>query len=446
MSVYSHLLRSILLPCHNLARGRQYVHRLSFLEASQWWSRERLLEFQWQELRRLLAHCFRSVPYYQKKYSDAGARLDDIRTMEDFARLPVLTRAEVNEHRNELCSTAYRGRLLPHATGGSSGVPTRFFRTLESYDWRTAAMDRVYGWSGYRLGERAAYLWGAPVGKVARVQRLKTGAHDFLLRHLVFNTFSQSAAGWHEIYRRILAFRPKLIVGYVSSLEEFARFLEADGCAVPGVKAVIAAAEPLDEPTRLEISRAIGSPVFNTYGSREFMSIAGECAAHNGLHINSENILVETALPREDGPSEILVSDLHNYGMPFLRYSIGDAGSLDLAPCSCGRGLPKLCTIDGRLLDLLRTADGKLVPGEFFPHLLKDVPEIMEYQVVQKEIDRIQVSVVLSNPLSPQSRAFLEKEFKKTVGDRTTVEVLNVDRIAKLPSGKRRAVVGLSKS
>src|ERR1017187_9622442 len=99
-----------------------------------------------EELHRLLVHTFRSVPYYQEKYRKPGVPFSDIRTREDFARLPILTRAEVNENRARLCSTEFRGKLLPHATGGSSGTPTRFFRTIESYDWRTAAKDRVYSW------------------------------------------------------------------------------------------------------------------------------------------------------------------------------------------------------------------------------------------------------------------------------------------------------------
>src|SRR6185369_5170593 len=141
-----------------------------FLEKSQWRSPEQIREFQWTALRKLLAHAFGSVPYYRQKYTDAGVQLEDVRSWDDFRRLPPLTREEIRDHREELCSTKYKGRLLPHATGGSSGVPTRFYRTYESYDWRTAAKDRVYTWSGWRLGERSIYLWGAPVGPVPRVQ------------------------------------------------------------------------------------------------------------------------------------------------------------------------------------------------------------------------------------------------------------------------------------
>jgi phenylacetate-CoA ligase len=206
---------------------------------------------------------------------------------------------------------------------------------------------------------------------------------------------------------------------------------------------VIAAAEPFNEPTRRRIEEGIGAPVFNTYGSREFMSIAGECDRHDGLHINAENILLQTALSPEEGPSEILVTDLHNYGMPFLRYSIGDAGVLEYAPCACGRGLPRLRSIDGRILDLLQTADGRTVPGEFFPHLLKDVPEIVEYQIEQTDLRRIHLSVVLSGDFSRQSQELLAQECRKVLGDGTELEITRVDRIPRLPSGKRRPVIGL---
>src|SRR5258708_9737583 len=137
-TLYSRALENILLPAHNLARRRSYVRNRKFLEDSQWWTRDQLMEFQWREIRALVEHAFTTVPYYQKKYADAGVRLADVRTPQDFARLPTLTRQEINAHREELRSTAYKGRLIPHATGGSSGVPTRFDITIESYDWRTA--------------------------------------------------------------------------------------------------------------------------------------------------------------------------------------------------------------------------------------------------------------------------------------------------------------------
>jgi phenylacetate-CoA ligase len=432
MSPYSHAFRRFLMPLHGMLRNRRYSHYVE------------LLEFQWQELRRLLECVCRSVPYYQEKYRKAGIALADIRTQEDFAKLPVLTRAEVNANRDRLCSTEFRGKLLPHATGGSSGTPTRFFRTFDSYDWRMAAKDRVYSWSGWRPGEKAAYFWGAPVGKVPKVQAAKTRAYDWFQRQLVINTFSQTDQLWEDVHQRIARFRPKIVVGYVSSLAEFAGFLTRRGVQVPPIEAVIAAAEPLDTPTRERISRAFGAPLFNTYGCREFMSLAGECETHDGLHINAENVLIETMSPPSAGPSEVLVTDLHNYGMPFIRYAIGDLAVLDDSPCRCGRGLPKIQRIEGRVLDALKTLDGRTVPGEFFPHILKDIPEIAQYRVEQRALDHIVILAVLQSSLSDRSQGLLQREMTKVFAGNMRWEVRPVAEIPRLASGKRRITVGLS--
>jgi phenylacetate-CoA ligase len=144
---------------------------------------------------------------------------------------------------------------------------------------------------------------------------------------------------------------------------------------------------------------------------------------------------------RESSP--ILVTDLHNYGMPFIRYAIGDSGSMVTTRCNCGRALPRLLSIDGRELDVLRTVDGIVVPGEFFPHLLKDIPEIREYQVAQRALDRIEISAVISGPLSEPSRALLQSEIAKVFGTRMQWEVKSVDRILRLASGKQRVTIGM---
>jgi phenylacetate-CoA ligase len=173
------------------------------------------------------------------------------------------------------------------------------------------------------------------------------------------------------------------------------------------------------------------------------MSIAGECEQRRGLHINAENLVVETQ--GDDGePSEILVTDLHNYGMPFVRYGTGDMGTIRAASCRCGRGLPMLESIEGRLLDSIRTSDGRTVPGEFFPHLLKEVPEFAQYRVEQRSLDHVVISAVLTQPLSEQSRALLRHEIGKVLGTSTRWEVQSVSEIPKLRSGKRRVTVGMA--
>lgn len=444
MSFYSQLLQSFLLPLHNAVRGRSQIAHRRLLERSQWWPEEKVREFQWRELGKLLDWAFDSVPYYQRKYKAAGAQRGDISNWESYKKLPPLSRTELNQFRQELCSPQYTGRLIPHATGGSSGVPSRFFITEESYDWRIAATWRAYSWSGVAQGQRSLYLWGAPVGTPPAWKRFKSKAYYWFQNQLVFNTMSQTEELWHQVYEAALRNRPLLIVGYVSSLEEFSRYLKSHDLRLPGIVAVIAAAEPVFASTRDLVESAIKAPLFNTYGSREFMSLAAECEYHDGLHINSENILLETELDLDAGPSEILITDLHNFGMPFLRYKIGDAGALLEGPCPCGRGLPRIRSIEGRTMDLLRTADGRVVPGEFFPHVMKDLREVSEFQVEQSALNEVVISVVLAEPLSDASRHLLAGEVKRVFGAATQVTVRPVDGIVKRSSGKRRVTVGLA--
>lgn len=443
MSLYRSVFENVMMPAHNVIRRRSYVRHRRFLEESQWWSRERVLEFQWQELRRLLKHAFDTVPYYRAKYRAAGAEYGDIRTLEDYAKLPPLTRAEVNEHREQLCSTSFPGKRIAHATGGSTGVPTRFYLNWDSYDWRTAASHRAYSWSGYRVAEKSLWLWGAPVGRLAASKRMKLAGYYAMQRMLMFSTFAQTPEFWRQVYERGRRYRPRFLVGYVSSLEEFARFCAGNGLRLDTVEGVIAAAEPLHEPQRQFLQASLGAPVFNTYGSREFMSIAAECDRREGLHVHAENLLVQGAAPGADGPSELLVTDLHNYGMPFLRYANGDVAVLTDGKCSCGRGLPMLRSVEGRVLDLLRTADGRIVPGEFFPHVLKDIPEVREFLVEQVDVREIRVSAVLNAEISTGSRELLEKEVQKVIGAGTVVRLERVDSIPRMSSGKRRVTVGI---
>ncbi len=445
MSLYSLLYDSLFLPLAAAARRRRYHQLRAFLERSQWWPAERLREFQWSELRKLLEIAFRSVPYYRRKYADVGARFEDIRSWDDFRRLPVLTRAEVNRHREELFPADFRGRRMPHATGGSTGEPVRFYRTRESYDWRLAATHRAYSWSGYRPGERTLYLWAAPLPTVSRWAAWKSCCHDLLERRLVIPTWLQNEALWQQAYQRALRFRPRYLVGYVSSLLGFARFLARRRARMPRLCSVIAAAEPLTPAVRAFLSETFDAPIFETYGSREFMSIGAECELHCGLHLHAENLVVETSSREPDQPGDILITDLHNLGTVFIRYAIGDAGRLADRPCACGRGLPLLESVDGRTADLIELPDGRTVSGLFFVHLLKELPEVLQYQVRQEEPERLTLLLVLARELSAPSRALLESELRKVLGE-TPYEIRSVARIPPGPSGKHQPVVGLRAS
>jgi phenylacetate-CoA ligase len=178
------------------------------------------------------------------------------------------------------------------------------------------------------------------------------------------------------------------------------------------------------------------------------MLIGAECERHEGLHVTMENLLVEVlddagqpTSPGQEG--NIVITDLYNYGMPFIRYASGDRVTAGWGVCSCGRGLPLLRQIVGRRLDVLETAGGRLIPGEFFPHLVKDYPAIRRFQVVQKAPNHIELSVVLKEGWKEEDRHGLESQVRKVVGPDVRFDFLPVDDIPLTLAGKQRVVLKL---
>jgi phenylacetate-CoA ligase len=185
--------------------------------------------------------------------------------------------------------------------------------------------------------------------------------------------------------------------------------------------------------------------VFETYGCREFMLIAAECECRQGLHLTAEHLWVEIlddagnpAPAGEEG--NVVVTDLFNYGMPFIRYATGDRAVASPEPCRCGRGLPLLSKIVGRQLDVIRTPDGRLIPGEFFPHLIKDFPAVRRFQVVQEEPDRAVLRVV-ADGMAPEAHRKLYDTVRQRLGPAMRFDIEPVEQIPLTAAGKLQVVV-----
>jgi len=444
--LYESAFRRVLFPFYEsgLRRRRTLDYQREY-EASQWLDGERVAALQWQKLKALIAHCWREVPYYQRRWKDLGVVPDDIRTMQDYAQLPTLGKPEIRACFDELHARSWRGKLLYKTTGGSTGEPMRFGYTRESYERRIAAMWRGYGWAGARMGRRTLYLWGMTIGSPLRSQAIKDRIYHAAFNRRMLNAFLMSETRMPEYADEIDAYRAQVIVGYAGPLLQMARWLLASGRRVHRPEAVLSAAEALHDTQREIIQRAFGCPVFNTYGCREVMLIASECEHREGLHLSSDHLAVELVEPRlaTDGAQigEVTLTDLHNYGMPLLRYRNGDLASAEDSPCACGRGLPRLRRVDGRKLDTLRTPAGHLLPGEFIVYAFLGIPSIARYQIVQRELHAIDVNIVPDAGFDESVLQIIRRELGKAVGDSVTIRIHVVEKIAASASGKFRVAM-----
>ena len=446
MSLYAPLFRHVLWPLYEggLMR-RRTLQYLQMYERQQWRSADEIDALQWQGVQRLVRHCWDHVPFYRTWWGGAGVdAAEAIATREDYARLPVLTKPVIRAHAEALVARAPVGPLFAKATGGSTGEPMRFQYTRESYERRVAVMHRGYGWSGAQPGQRTAYLWGAPVAAPAGFALAKDRLYHAAFNRLMLNAFEMDEARMAGYIDAINRFRPETIVSYVGPLVELARFAERTGRTLHRPKRVLGAAEALHAHQRTLLERVFGAPAFDTYGCREFMLIAAECEAHAGLHINADHLCVEfhraPGAPQE-GPAELVITDLHNLGMPLMRYANGDLGTPKRGACTCGRGLPLLAKVDGRKLDALRTRDGRLVPGEYIVYVFLAVPGVKQYQVVQCSLDALRVRIVPDAGWGAEGEAAVVAGLRKVTGDAIAVSFEVVDAIALTPSGKRRVTI-----
>ena len=421
-------------------------------DRQQWLSANELQALQLDKLQKLLAHCQETVPYYRRRWKELGLNWQDIRSTAEFANIPMIGKDDIRAHYDEFVSEPWRGKTLKKTTGGSTGRPFSFEYTRESYERRMAVMMRGYAWAGWRPGVRRLDIWGTELGSPSLPHRLKTKAFDAVMGRRVLSCFEMNRDNLGEFVAEIDRYRPAVIVGYTGALETIAGRIASHGGAKWAPQSVITAAEMLSTHQRELLQASFRAPVFHTYGCREFMLIGAECAEHRGYHASADHLVIEVADDAgrtvHDGPGSVVITDLHNYGMPLVRYANGDLirANSSGSRCPCGRGLPLIGAVEGRRLDMLTTPDGRFIPGEFFPHLLKDVPSIEAFQVRQTRPDQLVVLIVKSNDITPAIWAYLRTAMDKVVGRDMTVEFRMVDDIPLTPSGKRRVAVRVFES
>lgn len=379
------------------------------------------------------------TPYYRDLYHGRGP----LETIEDFRRLPVVSKETMRAHVEEMLHEgADRRTLQKGATGGSTGVPTPYYHDDAWWARASAAALRGDEWAGWRIGDRNATLWGTPLSETFKGRLLRVvGEHA--KNQLFLPSFDLADANLDRNIDRLVRARPVLVTGYASVLVAHARRIAERGVEFPSPRSIVSSAETLRPAMREQIEKAFGAPVYDRYGCRELGLIAQECSVHDGLHIASEHVYVEIdaggrpARPGESG--RVLVTLLGGLTFPFVRYEVGDAAvAANDEPCLCGVPFPKLARVEGRLLEVLRKADGGTLSGTFFPHLMKEFPFVREFQVVQDERGAVEIRVVPEGTEPPAAAvAPILAETQKVLGA-VPVRVAFVAALERTPSGKVR--------
>jgi len=438
-------------PVLDLSRGTKTMKCLNELEKSQWWSRDKVLELQNQRLRQLVQHAYDNVPYYRRLFDDRALRPSDIENAKDLVKLPALNKRLIRSNFDSLMAPGFPAKeMIPNCTAGSTGEPLRFYSTKNDlYNWGFAAAQRGYGWAGYEIGDKCVLVWRRRTSQTT-MGRIRNVATEFFERAKVLDLNEMSVEDASIWARKLEDFQPKFIRGYPNVIYLLARFIQREGKTRLRPRAIITTSEQLQDYQRDLFREVFGCEVYSHYTSWEIHAIATECPEHSGYHIAAENVIVEV-VDDEDKPvpageeGRILVTNLHNYAMPFIRYDIGDIGAISDQACPCGRGLPLLAKLSGRAVDAILTKSGRIIQGAALPWRFLISLGIEQFQIVQESYEKVVVRIVLDREHRPSRADGLAEEiashYRTALGEDMDIAVEIVDEIPATKAGKTRVVI-----
>jgi len=414
-----------------------------YLEIKSINSKDKLIQLQGKYLKSLLSHAYKNVPYYHRIFKETGVVNEGVVDLSKFDRIPILTKEIMRKHYKELISKDYTTRKWYYnSSGGSTGKPVRFIQD-DLYDkWGNVAFCYWYKdiLGVDEPGVKKIILWGSERDLFEGGMGWKTKIANWLTNTIFLNSFRMTEEDMKNYIKTINSYKPDLIRGYAGSLYELCRYAERKNIAIYTPKVVVSSAETLRNEMREEIETVFGTKVYDYYGSRETNNLAGECreglmhvlAFHNYVEI----LDINNNPVKEGEEGRVIVTNLHNYSMPFIRYEIGDMAVLGPEKCKCGNPLPTLKKITGRITDHFIKKDGTIIHGEYFTHLFYLKDWVKAFQVIQEDYKRIRLLVVSEGEINVSEKRDIEDKIKLVMGQDCKIVWEFVEEIPKTKSGK----------
>ena len=414
-------------------KGARYRARFSQTAAVLDASRETIAAFQKERLAKLLQHAYQTTPYYRELLKTETPELPQI---------PPLEKENIREQLDALCSTAFTAdQRMQNATGGSTGTPLVFYQDRNYWNQRNLSVYYFDRWAGWDFGEPQLIIWGTPAD-------LKNDGHwkqrlsTFWRNQYWLNGFHLTDAAMLAMFEQMNQHLPQTILAYPSSLYQFATFL-SNNDLIPkwNLRGIISSAEMLHPHYRALTELIFKAKVHNRYGGREVGLITMECA-EGRMHINCRDLYLEIDSPDPyTEPGEILITQLNNYAMPFIRYRIGDVGMLSDEMCPCGSELPILAELLGRTTATFRTKTGTFIHGGYFTRQFYNLVGINQFQLIQETFEQCVLKLVINAQWRETTEDILIQKIQEVLGADVVVTVEFVEDIPLPASGKREYTI-----
>ena len=450
-SIYDHspvFLQNIAVSLYGwqmrrLRYGGRFSRTLDWLDESQWWTKDRIVAFQNEELQKLAKHAYSTVPYYRRIFDERGLTPGDIRSREDLEKLPILTKEDIRNHLDELISDAYQRKdLVEEHTSGTTGKSLHFYNPPDAIQFKWAVWWRHKKCFGVNFDAPHALF----TGKIAvplDQNKPPFWRENFAMNQTVFPMQHITPDKVESIVNRLNRGQYIYYTGYPSIIYILAERIDSQGYTIKNPpKIIFTGAETLYENQRQLISRVFKAPVTDQYGFTEGCGNASRCK-HDLFHEDFEFGILECLDPVQISQSErsgrIVATGFSNYGMPFIRYDVGDTAIWQDTKCECGRKSTIIKQIEGRVEDYVITPENRKISR--FDYIFKDTPGIKEAQIVQKERGSIIIRILPRDDFSPDTESIIKEEIRKRISSTLAVAFVYVDSIPREPSGKFRAVI-----
>lgn len=418
-------------------------------------SQDEILEIRNQMLIELIEHSYKNVPHYRNTLEQAEVVINGKVYLENYHRLPLLTKDVLRENFDELKSNDLDNRdWFINSSGGSTGEPVKFIQEKEYKVWGRALKYFFESWMGYEFGMKKVQLWGSERDLFWNKEPWNVKMGRLLRNEVWLNSFRMDRENMNKYVETINEEKPVLILAYADAIYELSKFIKSENLKVHSPDAIMTSAGTLHDEMRKIIEEVFEVKVINRYGTREVGNVASESNAHDGLLIPPMYYVEildkegNVAPPGELG--EIVVTQLINYAMPFLRYKIGDMGILSNKISKSGIEWPVLEKVTGRITDVFRKSDGGVIVPEYLIHLIGVVMNkdwIRKYQLVQEDYNFVRVLLCpdkkIDNPKVSfkDDLSFLEDKLKLVMGDDCKIEFEFPSNISPSPSGKYRYTI-----
>ncbi len=430
--------------------GKVFWDTYKFLQKSQWWSKEKLEEYQMQQLEKLLAHSYENVPYYRRIFNERDLKPKDIKSIGDLRKLSYLTKDIIRENLPDLIAQNYpKSKLKYVTTSGTTGIPLGLYwekGVSNPKEW--AFVWRQWNWARFRFGEKRVILRGNVINRFKDGKR-QWSEYNPINKALYLSSYDMTDENLHKYIEQINKFKPVALQGYPSSLYILANFLRNNELILGGIKCILTCSETLYPHQREMIEKYLGAKIYDHYGNSERNALIMQCEK-GGYHVISEYGVIElidndnNSVNKDGEVGEIIATGFNNYAMPFIRYKTGDLGIYSKKKCLCGRNYPLVERIEGRVQEFIVAKDGSLIslgPALFGIHDDK-WSNIKQIQFLQKDPGNLTIQIVKNQSCSENEISeYVLKLFKVRFEGLFKLKVNCLDDIPRTKSGKHKYLV-----